>query len=119
MGAGKGEKGVYVRKIYIAFTSKSTKQSTVPQTFPFPVTQTEADGSNQLGQMESQLGEQQLRAELATARREVGELRRLLLERESEARLNMLKVTTLQRTLQDRQHEVRNLILGHRWGVGD
>ncbi|XP_069999397.1 early endosome antigen 1 [Penaeus vannamei] len=70
---------------------------------------TEADGSNQLGQMESQLGEQQLRAELATARREVGELRRLLLERESEARLNMLKVTTLQRTLQDRQHEVSGL----------
>ncbi|XP_037778343.1 adventurous-gliding motility protein Z-like isoform X6 [Penaeus monodon] len=69
---------------------------------------TEADGS-QLGQMESQLGEQQLRAELATARRDVGELRRLLLERESEARLNMLKVTTLQRTLQDRQHEVSGL----------
>ncbi|XP_047497519.1 adventurous-gliding motility protein Z-like isoform X7 [Penaeus chinensis] len=70
---------------------------------------TEADGSIQLGQMESQLGEQQLRAELATARRDVGELRRLLLERESEARFNMLKVTTLQRTLQDRQHEVSGL----------
>ncbi|XP_063584865.1 plectin-like isoform X3 [Penaeus indicus] len=70
---------------------------------------TEADGSIQLVQMESQLGEQQLRAELATARRDVGELRRLLLERESEARLNMLKVTTLQRTLQDRQHEVSGL----------
>ncbi|XP_042869346.1 adventurous-gliding motility protein Z-like isoform X6 [Penaeus japonicus] len=70
---------------------------------------TETDASIQLGQMESQLGEQQLRAELATARREVGELRRLLLERESEARLNTLKVTTLQRTLQDRQHEVSGL----------
>ncbi|KAK7074389.1 hypothetical protein SK128_023667 [Halocaridina rubra] len=51
----------------------------------------------------------QLHSEIAAAHHESSEARRLLLERESQDRLTQLKVTTLQKLLQDREQEVSNL----------
>ena len=48
----------------------------------------------------------QLRSEIASARKESSEARRMLLERESQARMTQLKIETLQKMLQDRQEEV-------------
>lgn len=41
-----------------------------------------------------------------TVRREASEVRRLLLERDTQARVAQLKLTTLQRSLQEKQSEV-------------
>lgn len=41
-----------------------------------------------------------------TCQREVSELRRLLVERDTQARVSHLKLMTLQRSLQDHQNEV-------------
>ncbi|XP_066977659.1 uncharacterized protein [Macrobrachium rosenbergii] len=51
----------------------------------------------------------QLRSEIASARKESSEARRMLLERESQSRMSQLKIETLQKMLQDRQHEVTGL----------
>ncbi|XP_071539635.1 uncharacterized protein [Panulirus ornatus] len=52
---------------------------------------------------------QQLRSEVAMVRREASEARRALLERDTQAKMTQLKITTLQRSLQDHQHEVSGL----------
>ncbi|XP_068217019.1 putative leucine-rich repeat-containing protein DDB_G0290503 isoform X3 [Palaemon carinicauda] len=51
----------------------------------------------------------QLRSEIASARKESSEARRMLLERESQSRMSQLKIETLQKMLQDRQQEVTGL----------
>lgn len=48
-----------------------------------------------------------------TVRREASEVRRLLLERDTQARVAQLKLTTLQRSLQEKQSEVSSCIYLH------
>ena len=48
-------------------------------------------------------------------RREASDVRRLLLDRDTQAKVTQLKLTTLQRSLQEKQSEVSNSLVSHQW----